>query len=61
MLKLRLELTNDEGDNLTAVEITDSEINHSTEWLDILWICVNALCGVGHVIDKVELEERIGR
>jgi hypothetical protein len=52
MLKLRLELSNEDGTDLTTCEITDASINHFTSWPKIFWHFINGLNGLGFVVNK---------
>jgi hypothetical protein len=52
MLKLRLELTNKDGEDSTIVEITDASINHYSTWSKIFWVFINALNGAGYTVKK---------
>jgi len=52
MLKLRLELTNKDGEDSTIVEITDASINHYSTWPKIFWVFINALNGAGYTVKK---------
>jgi hypothetical protein len=52
MLKLRLELSNEDGEDLTTVEITDASIDHFSTWSKIFWVFINALNGAGYIVKK---------
>jgi hypothetical protein len=52
MLKLRIELSNEDGTDLTTVEVNESTIDHFSTWSKIFWVFINALNGVGYIVKK---------